>query len=532
MRRYLRAFGPASAADVDAWSGVTRLAGARQGRWTTCVQHEDEDGKALFDVPDGAIADEDVARPACACSAPTTTSGSPTPPATGSPTPDKRGSWMGVNGGVAMTVFVDGWLEGLWRMEDGRVEPSYDAPQAHQGRAVRPRRRARPRDRALRPLTRQKLADGSAPAGGPGEQGGDGGDAGGRRAQHLGAQPHGRRRRRRRTRRPPRRSARPRGRPRRRSRPEAGTASAASGAVASSCSTTARSALADQRDDVGGRGQLGDLGNHDRRACLAASRAVDRQRASDFAARSPFQTATLRAAAHGTISATPISVSTSTASSPRSPFGIAWTTTTAGLGRGSRRHRVHASTANTRLPVDATSPRDRRPEAVGEHDLLPDPQPAYGDGVVRLVARRRSPTTPTATPSERRARGGPGSGHQCVVERVAEPAEHRLVAGPHLAGRLLLAADRRQLAEQLLLPRVEPGRGLDDDGDDQVAATAAQAGHAATAQHLLGAGLGAGPDLELEARSRRPEPAARPRRRPRASAASAWCRARQRSSAA
>ena len=26
---------------------------------------------------------------------------------------------MGANGGVAMTVFVDGWLEGLWRV-DGR----------------------------------------------------------------------------------------------------------------------------------------------------------------------------------------------------------------------------------------------------------------------------------------------------------------------------------------------------------------------------------------------------------------------------
>ena len=30
------------------------------------------------------------------------------------------GNWMGLNGGVAMTVFVDGWMEGLWRMEEGR----------------------------------------------------------------------------------------------------------------------------------------------------------------------------------------------------------------------------------------------------------------------------------------------------------------------------------------------------------------------------------------------------------------------------
>jgi hypothetical protein len=28
---------------------------------------------------------------------------------------------MGRNGGVACTVFVDGWLTGLWRVVDGRV---------------------------------------------------------------------------------------------------------------------------------------------------------------------------------------------------------------------------------------------------------------------------------------------------------------------------------------------------------------------------------------------------------------------------
>ena len=98
---------------------------------------------------------------------------------------------------------------------------------------------------------------------------------------------------------------------------------------------------ADQRDDVGRSWPAAATsGSHDRRACLAASRAVARQRASDFAARSPFQTATRREAAHGTIRATPISVSTSTASSPRSPLGSAWTTTTAGSG--------------SRRPLDAT----------------------------------------------------------------------------------------------------------------------------------------------------------------------------------
>jgi hypothetical protein len=36
--------------------------------------------------------------------------------------PDKRQRWMGRNGGVSSTVFVDGMLEGLWRQEGERVE--------------------------------------------------------------------------------------------------------------------------------------------------------------------------------------------------------------------------------------------------------------------------------------------------------------------------------------------------------------------------------------------------------------------------
>ena len=101
-------------------------------------------------------------------------------------------------------------------------------------------------------------------------------------------------------------------------------------------------------------------GNHDRRACLAASRAVERQRDSDFTARSPFQTATLRDAAQGTIRAAPISVSISTASSPRSPLGSACTTTSSGSGRAASRTAATV-TVKTRLPVLATSPVTERP---------------------------------------------------------------------------------------------------------------------------------------------------------------------------
>lgn len=120
VRRYLQAFGPASATDVTTWSGVTRL-GPVLSAMTDLERHEDEAGKVLYDVPGGVIEDEDVAAP---------------PRLLGTydnlwlshagrdrvTEPAKRQHWMGPNGGVGMMLFVDGWLEGLWRVTDGRVE--------------------------------------------------------------------------------------------------------------------------------------------------------------------------------------------------------------------------------------------------------------------------------------------------------------------------------------------------------------------------------------------------------------------------
>ncbi|WP_182523738.1 winged helix DNA-binding domain-containing protein [Nocardioides dongkuii] len=119
VRRYLRAFGPATAADVTAWSAVTRL-GPVLAAMTDLVRHEDDAGRTLYDVPDGELADEDVPAPVrlLGCYDNVWLSHARRDRVTD---PEKRNAWMGVNGGTANALFVDGWLEGLWRVEDGRV---------------------------------------------------------------------------------------------------------------------------------------------------------------------------------------------------------------------------------------------------------------------------------------------------------------------------------------------------------------------------------------------------------------------------
>ena len=62
VRRYLAAFGPATAADVTAWSGVTRLGPVLAGM-DDLVPHTDDSGKVLLDLAGAPIADEDAPAP-------------------------------------------------------------------------------------------------------------------------------------------------------------------------------------------------------------------------------------------------------------------------------------------------------------------------------------------------------------------------------------------------------------------------------------------------------------------------------------
>ncbi len=113
VRRYLRAFGPATVADVTAWSGVTRLGPVVAGM-DELVRHEDEDGRVLFDVPDGVVEDGDTPAPVRLFGTYDNVwlSHAGRDRVT---TPANRRAWMGPNGGVGMVVLVDGMLEGLWK---------------------------------------------------------------------------------------------------------------------------------------------------------------------------------------------------------------------------------------------------------------------------------------------------------------------------------------------------------------------------------------------------------------------------------
>jgi len=119
VRRYLRAFGPATASDVTAWSGRTRL-GPVVTAMEDLVRHTGPDGRPVFDVPEGEIVPGDVPAPVRLLGSYDNVwlSHAKRDRVTA---PEKRSGWMGPNGGNAATLFVDGMLEGLWRVEDGRI---------------------------------------------------------------------------------------------------------------------------------------------------------------------------------------------------------------------------------------------------------------------------------------------------------------------------------------------------------------------------------------------------------------------------
>ena len=121
-RRYLRAFGPATAADVTAWSGITGAAGILAELGDEIVRYRTESGREVLDLAGLDLADPDIPAPVRLLGQYDNLwlshAGRDRVTA-----PEVRPRWMGSNGGVANTVFVDGWLHGLWRRaESGALD--------------------------------------------------------------------------------------------------------------------------------------------------------------------------------------------------------------------------------------------------------------------------------------------------------------------------------------------------------------------------------------------------------------------------
>lgn len=118
IERYLRAFGPATLADVQAWSRMTGL--KAHAASLDLVSYRNEDGKVLLDVPDGVIVPEDTPAPARLL------------PAfdnvllghadrTRIMSEEARSRWGAVRNGVFPPTFlVDGFLRGTWNVVETR----------------------------------------------------------------------------------------------------------------------------------------------------------------------------------------------------------------------------------------------------------------------------------------------------------------------------------------------------------------------------------------------------------------------------
>lgn len=116
IRRYLRAFGPASAKDIGVWSGLTKLGTVlKELRPELCV-YRDESGQELFDLADLSLVPEENAAPVRFLSEFDNMLLSYSDRSR-IMDPKYKSLVFTVNGIIKSTILVDGFVRGLWRIE-------------------------------------------------------------------------------------------------------------------------------------------------------------------------------------------------------------------------------------------------------------------------------------------------------------------------------------------------------------------------------------------------------------------------------
>jgi hypothetical protein len=117
--RYLAAFGPASVADVQTWSGLTRLKDAVERLRPGLLVFRDEGGRELFDLPDAPRPDPDTPAPARFMAEWDNVLLSHADRSR-IVAEEHRGRIYTVNGVMPGTILVDGFVAGTWKIERSR----------------------------------------------------------------------------------------------------------------------------------------------------------------------------------------------------------------------------------------------------------------------------------------------------------------------------------------------------------------------------------------------------------------------------